>query len=39
MLRDFSPDIVLSDHSLPSFDSFHALAVFKRKGAGLFLSY
>jgi PAS domain S-box-containing protein len=29
MLCNFNPDIILSDHSLPSFDSFHALAALK----------
>ena len=28
-LQDFDPDIVLSDHSLPSFDSLEALAILK----------
>ena len=31
MLSDFNPDIILSDHSLPSFDSFQALAILKEK--------
>lgn len=31
MLGNFNPDIILSDHSLPSFDSFHALAILKEK--------
>jgi PAS domain S-box-containing protein len=31
MLDHFSPDIILSDHSLPSFDSFNALAILKEK--------
>jgi PAS domain S-box-containing protein len=31
LLTDFNPDIILSDHSLPSFDSFQALAVLKEK--------
>src|SRR5664279_4103036 len=29
MLGDFNPDIILSDHSLPSFDSVQALAILK----------
>lgn len=29
MLIDFKPDIILSDHSLPSFNSFNALAILK----------
>ncbi len=32
MLSDFNPDIILSDHSLPSFNSFHALEILKEKG-------
>ena len=32
MLVDFKPDIILSDHSLPSFNSFNALAMLKEKG-------
>ncbi|TAL47964.1 MAG: PAS domain S-box protein [Chitinophagaceae bacterium] len=31
-LKDFSPDIILSDHSLPSFDSHEALRIVKEKG-------
>ena len=31
MLRDFNPEIILSDHSLPSFDSFQALALLREK--------
>jgi len=31
MLIVFIPDIILSDHSLPSFDSFQALAILKEK--------
>ena len=31
-LKDFSPDIILSDHSLPSFDSNEALRVVKETG-------
>jgi PAS domain S-box-containing protein len=31
MLGEFEPDIVLSDHSLPSFDSVDALAILKEK--------
>jgi PAS domain S-box-containing protein len=31
MLVDFIPDIILSDHSLPTFDSFQALAILKEK--------
>jgi len=31
MLRDFNPEIILSDHSLPSFDSFQALALLRQK--------
>ena len=30
-LSDFKPDIILSDHSLPSFDSFQALAILKER--------
>jgi len=30
-LGDFNPDIILSDHSLPSFDSFQALAILNEK--------
>jgi len=30
-LNDFNPDIILSDHSLPSFDSFQALAILREK--------
>src|SRR5450432_650824 len=32
LLSDFIPDIILSDHSLPSIDSFQALAILKEKG-------
>ena len=31
-LEEFSPDIVLSDHSLPSFNSFEALQIVQAKG-------
>ena len=31
MLSDFNPDIILSDHSLPSFDSVQAMAILKEK--------
>ena len=31
ILVDFIPDIILSDHSLPSFNSFQALAILKEK--------
>ncbi len=31
MLSDFNPDIILSDHSLPSFNSFKALAILKER--------
>lgn len=31
MLSDFNPDIILSDHSLPSFDSLRALLILKEK--------
>lgn len=31
MLSDFNPDIILSDHSLPSFDSVQAIAIIKEK--------
>ena len=31
MLRDFNPDVILADHSLPSFDSSMALALLKDK--------
>ena len=30
-LHDFKPDIILSDHSLPSFNSFMALCILKEK--------
>lgn len=32
-LEDFSPDIILSDHSLPSFDSFEALSLLRETGS------
>jgi PAS domain S-box-containing protein len=31
-LQDFSPDIILADHSLPSFDSYDALAILVETG-------
>ena len=31
-LQTFAPDIILSDHSLPSFDSHEALALVKKNG-------
>ena len=31
-LKKFSPDIILSDHSLPSFDSHEALKIVKESG-------
>lgn len=31
-LKEFSPDIILSDHSLPSFDSHEALKILKETG-------
>lgn len=31
MLGDFNPDIILSDHSLPSFDSVQAITILKEK--------
>jgi PAS domain S-box-containing protein len=31
MLSDFNPDIILSDHSLPSFDSVQAMAILKER--------
>ena len=31
-LEEFSPDIIISDHSLPSFDSFEALKIIKTAG-------
>ena len=31
-LKSFSPDIILSDHSLPSFDSHEALRILKKTG-------
>lgn len=31
-LEDFSPDIILSDHSMPSFNSFEALQIVKASG-------
>jgi PAS domain S-box-containing protein len=31
-LKEFSPDVILSDHSLPSFNSFEALEIFKESG-------
>ena len=32
MLGDFNPEIILSDHSLPSFNSYKALEILKSKG-------
>lgn len=34
-LNDFSPDIILCDHSLSSFDSFDALTILKQKNLNL----
>ncbi|MBA3663842.1 MAG: PAS domain S-box protein [Bacteroidetes bacterium] len=34
-LRDFKPDIILSDHSLPSFDSQEALTILKATGLAI----
>gem|GEM_PF-652385 len=31
-LEEFKPDIILSDHSLPSFDSLQAIKIMKQKG-------
>ena len=31
-LTDYNPDIILSDHSLPSFNSHEALSILKEKG-------
>lgn len=31
-LEDFSPDVIISDHSLPSMDSFEALKLLKKSG-------
>ena len=31
-LKEFSPDIILSDHSLPSFNSYEALSIFHNTG-------
>jgi PAS domain S-box-containing protein len=31
-LREFDPDIVISDHTLPSFNSFEAIKIMKEKG-------
>jgi PAS domain S-box-containing protein len=35
MLTDFNPDIILSDNSLPSFNSFRALEILKEKKLGI----
>jgi PAS domain S-box-containing protein len=34
-LTEFAPDIILSDHSLPSFNSHEALAIFKTMGLNI----
>src|ERR1700722_8989462 len=34
-LDEFNPDIILSDHSLPQFDSLSALAIAKEKKPGI----
>ena len=34
-LKTFSPDIIISDHSLPSFDSHEALEIVKEMGIGV----
>src|SRR6188474_1348292 len=34
-LREFSPDVILSDHSLPSFDSREALKLVKEMGLAI----
>jgi len=34
-LTEFAPDIILSDHSLPSFDSHEALSIFKKMGLNI----
>ncbi len=31
-LKDFNPDIILSDHSLPQFDSMEALSIYNQSG-------
>lgn len=31
-LEEFAPDIIIADHTLPSFDSFEALSIIKGKG-------
>jgi two-component system sensor histidine kinase UhpB len=33
-LREFRPDVILSDHSLPAFNSLEALRITKEEGAG-----
>ena len=37
-LKNFSPDIILADHTLPSFDSLEALKILKKTGKK-FLSF
>ncbi|MDB5142207.1 MAG: domain S-box protein [Mucilaginibacter sp.] len=34
-LDDFNPDIILSDHSLPAFNSLEALTILKQRGANI----
>jgi signal transduction histidine kinase len=34
-LKDFKPEIIISDHSLPSFNSIEALAIVKASGAAI----
>jgi PAS domain S-box-containing protein len=34
-LDNFNPDIILSDHSLPAFNSLEALAILKQRGANI----
>ncbi|MEX2403025.1 MAG: histidine kinase dimerization/phosphoacceptor domain -containing protein [Balneolales bacterium] len=34
-MRGFNPDIILSDHSMPKFDSIQALDLFKREGRNI----
>ncbi|REG82495.1 PAS domain S-box protein [Algoriphagus antarcticus] len=31
-LKEFAPDIIISDHTLPSFDSFEAIKIIRRQG-------
>src|ERR1700691_3929903 len=34
-LRDFKPDIILSDHSLPAFNSLEALRILQQRGINI----